>query len=363
MERSSNNRRVIHRTHHAPRDGFYHAERDEYAMRYGRWTDLVIGREGMTLVELLVVVTIVLLLAAATIPRFQPGIDRSRIREAARSLQLYLSSARNQAIATGRSCGVMIERLPAEAGCSMLVSQVESPPPYCGDGTPTLANVTVVSAPPGGTATVSVTAGWTAIKAGDLVQFDYQGPYYTVATASASAMTATLDLSQGQAIPWTTGLSTPVPFKVFRQPVKSAASALQFPSPAVIDLTLSGPDPVPATGTATFWYTASGDTTPLTIIFAADGSIDRVYVENVITHPVTPIYLLVGKRENVNDPNPQNSNLQASDAYNNLWLAINPRTGLIVTTELAATGAATGAQAVIYQSRAFARQSDAMGGK
>ena len=57
----------------------------------------------MTLVELLVVVAIIMLLAAATIPRLRPEMDRSRVREAARSIQLYLSSARNQAIATGRS--------------------------------------------------------------------------------------------------------------------------------------------------------------------------------------------------------------------------------------------------------------------
>ena len=96
---------------------------------------------GMTLVELLVVLVIILLVAAATIPRLQPEMDRSRIREAARSIQLYLSSARNQAIATGRPCGVMIERLPAQNGCSMSLTQVESPVPYGGDTITSLATV------------------------------------------------------------------------------------------------------------------------------------------------------------------------------------------------------------------------------
>ena len=50
----------------------------------------------MTLVELLVVVAIVVMLAAATIPRLKPNIDKARVREAARSIQLYLSSARNR---------------------------------------------------------------------------------------------------------------------------------------------------------------------------------------------------------------------------------------------------------------------------
>ena len=38
---------------------------------------------GITLVELLVVLTIILLLAAATIPRLRPDMDRARVREAA----------------------------------------------------------------------------------------------------------------------------------------------------------------------------------------------------------------------------------------------------------------------------------------
>ena len=46
-------------------------------------------RRAMTLVELLVVLTIVMLLAAATIPRLKPEMERSRVREAARAIQLY----------------------------------------------------------------------------------------------------------------------------------------------------------------------------------------------------------------------------------------------------------------------------------
>ena len=91
-------------------------------------------------------------------------------------------------------------------------------------------------------------------------------------------------------------------------------------------------------------------------MFAADGSLDRVYYEGGVTRPVTPICLLVGNRENVNDADPAKLNLQN---YNSLWVAIDARTGLIVTTELAAAGD----QTAVYQSRAYARKWDAMGGK
>lgn len=301
-------------------------------------------RRGMTLVELLVVVVIILLLAAATIPRLQPAMDRSRIREAARSVQLYLSSARNQAIATGRSCGVIIEALPGEGGCSMTLSQVES------------------SAPLGGAATLSLSSGSLTVKFDtdtdarvksltsgkpNQIQFGGQGGLYNL-SSSGSAATAGWNL--GQSPPWPLSPSA-IPCKIYRQPVKSVASALQLPSPAVIDLTLSGPDTVQPNGTTTFW--GSG---PVTIMFAPDGTIDQVLVGGVATHPVTPICLLIGKRENVNDPDPKKLNSQDLSC---LWVAINPWTGLIITTDLAVVGDKTN----IDQSRKYARESDAMGGK
>ena len=299
----------------------------------------------MTLVELLVVLVIIFLLAAATIPRLRPEMDRARIREAVRSIQLYLSSARDQAIATGRPCGVMIERLPAEPRCSMALSQAEAPVPYAGDAIPSLANVTSAG---GGTVNITFTPGINAtlVKPGDLIQLGLQGPLYTITAAGGS--TATIDLSQGLMIPWTSN-AIAVPFRIFRQPVKSVAAPLQLPSPTVIDLTLSGPDTSPAV----FWDGGGNDTSPVLIMFAADGSIDHVYINGVASRPNAAICLLVGKRQNVNDPNNPQGNLQD---FNSLWVAINPSSGLIVTTDLAATGD-------VSASRLFARQSSAMGGK
>ncbi len=111
---------------------------------------------GMTLVELLVVLAIIMMVAAATIPRLKPEMDRARVREAARSIQLYLSSARDQAMATGRSVGVQIERLPAENGCSMSLTQLETPPLYAGDFTNSVAQAApyaINPTPPGNLAT------------------------------------------------------------------------------------------------------------------------------------------------------------------------------------------------------------------
>ncbi len=279
---------------------------------------------GMTLVELLVVLAIIMMVAAATIPRLKPEMDRARVREAARSIQLYLSSTRNQAMATGRSVGVQIERLPAENGCSMSLTQLETPPLYAGDFTNSVAQAApyaINPTPPGNLATgliqieswnssslyavVKITfAYWPSVPIFpyDRIQFNHQGPWYTVASTSLvtyttsngypptpstpaspltlysmnnvtqqvvpllngsnqqvalptaySSLLAYVDLSLGQQCACLAS-SYPVvgSYSIMRYPTKSVAAGLQLPAPACIDLMWSGIDPVAPADTPTW---------------------------------------------------------------------------------------------------------------
>ena len=142
------------------------------------------GRRGMTLIEILVVVGILMLLAAVTIPRLRPEIDKARIREAARSIHLYLSSAKAQAMATGRDCGILIEPLPAEAGASMQISQVEVPLPSRQGDFDRLqsATLTLLGATTNNNGAIIAscnvklsTQASVTINPGDLIQVGYQG--------------------------------------------------------------------------------------------------------------------------------------------------------------------------------------------
>ena len=329
----------------------------------------------MTLIELLVVLVIILVVAAATISQLRPTMDRSRVREAARSIQLYLSSARNQAMATGRPCGVMIERLPAENGCSMSLAQVETPPLYGGDTTTSFATVTQSQASSGGYAYCNITlpaATSFALHVGDLFQLGYQGLWITLVTqsggtipAGATQLSGIVDISHGETPPWTVQPITG-PFNIIRMPAKSAAAALQLPSPACIDLTWSGVDQVLATDPLTWGI----DGNPVMIVFAANGSVDKIYVTGPNGYSwaraTSAIYLLVGRRDHVDNPqNVTDANCNIYD-LNNLWIAINASTGLIVVTDNAAySGPPANATlaAVCQQTRTFARQSLANGGK
>ena len=195
------------------------------------------GPRGMTLIELLVVVAIVLLLAAATIPRLRPEIDRARVREAARSIQLYLSSARNLAMSSGRSCGVMIERLPGDNGCSMSLTQVETPLPYGGDVASATATVTP-NAPAGGLAQCTITLSpppSVPLYPGDQIQVGYQGFWITLdkrnptnangAISGGATLTGYVDTSHGETPAW---MVQPItgPYKIIRWPNKSETDAL-----------------------------------------------------------------------------------------------------------------------------------------
>lgn len=339
-------------------------------------------RHGMTLVELLVVVTIIMLLAAVTIPKLRPEMDKTRIREAARSIQLYLSSARSLAMTTGRTCGVMLEPLAAEYGCSMTLTQVETPPPYGGDFTGCMATVTSMG-PPNGNGLASCAIKFTCgnqpsaisipLHAGDQIQVGYQGYRMLVASqypaGTTTTIQASLDCSHGETPAW---LSQPItgPYKIWRWPTKSVSAALQLPTPACVDLTWSGIDPVVA-GKSPIWQLSSA---PTLIMFAADGSVDWVASG---TNPTgegvcTPIYLLVGDRAHV--ANSATDSNYATDVLTcnlsniaNLWVAINASTGRITVSEMANSGTSAAVlvpqNAAPYDSRYFARQSSAMGGK
>ncbi len=66
------------------------------------------GRRGFTLVELLVVITIILLVSAVVLPTVIPAISHRQVSEAARILQGALAGARDTAINTNAPAGIRL---------------------------------------------------------------------------------------------------------------------------------------------------------------------------------------------------------------------------------------------------------------
>ncbi len=104
---------------------------------------------GMTLIELLVVIVILTTIVGAAIPLVSPSNDDRRLREAARTLNTYITGAQTRAISTKRPYGIALKRLSRETGrvydpskpetlldnddgVCLEVFYVEQPAPYAG---------------------------------------------------------------------------------------------------------------------------------------------------------------------------------------------------------------------------------------
>jgi prepilin-type N-terminal cleavage/methylation domain-containing protein len=169
--------------------------RREIASGYIHHSSFIIHhfRRGVTLVEMLIVISIMAILTVAALKLMQPVEDR-RVREAARAVNVYISSARNRAMEIGRPCGVIFRRANGTnfPTASMVLDQCEVPPPYAGDETNSLVKVQDWTFRPDGlkyfkdgriVLKVQIKDGQFSsnlLRPGDLMQLNGQGPFYTL---------------------------------------------------------------------------------------------------------------------------------------------------------------------------------------
>lgn len=310
---------------------------------------------GVTLVELLVVITILMLLAAFSIPGLRGLTEDRKIREAARSLDVYISQGKTQAVEIQRPVGFVFERMNLgdennpvlQPDACNVVRQVEVPPPYAGDiagALMTLAPIDTdrvefnISFVPTGGATM-----WDyLVEDGDQLQLNYQGRWYTITFPE-------LEKNNKRRVRFDTSpllsnevLGAGLPFKVARQPQPSAVPPLRLPRDVVIDLFDSGYE---NTAPDTFgMYEPENPRNPM-VLFAPNGSVSVVYAYPAIETPfvykaravMSPIFLMIGKWERTRDGS---GNTLAEDGLENwrdatnLWMAINPANGFVTTAEV-----------------------------
>ena len=241
------------------------------------------------------------------------------MREAARLVSSYISSAKARAIETGRPAGVMIQRYSpatigsASAGAITLpqhantLVMVEVPPMYAGDTLTSTAvtapltmsltwsGVTYTTTPFACLTSLPYDVAWQGlIRVGDMIRFGYQGRWYTIigtgiqsgggtswqldptyqpgsvitpqpSTSYSAGPPATApwvllatDGSRAMPPPPPPSAATPgYPYQILRQPTKSAVQPLQLPEDVVVDLSNSGVGAV-----APAWNCLGGAATP-----------------------------------------------------------------------------------------------------
>jgi type II secretory pathway pseudopilin PulG len=324
-------------------------------------------RGGFTLVELLVVVSIMMLLVVMAVPRMRPAMENRRVREAARAINVYLSSARNRAIENGRPWGVAVVRDANSPLSGVTLIQVESPAPYAGDmdgatirlqdWTPTglphpeFGYATLLKAQIRGGAGGASQLSPGLLRWGDRLQINSQGPVYRLVddrtdnsppNASYPPATSTgadfpitpADAARGY-IDFSMGADTNFDGWIDNRWLTLVADDLQtyiVPWPTAASGNWSGPvaftifrQPVTSSvtplelprnvgidlwysGTTSSWFantaTVSTSVPWPTIMFSSTGSVDRIGADPIGVVRVTePIYLLVGRRDRIN-PNP-----------------------------------------------------------
>ena len=173
------------------------------------------------------------------------------------------------------------------------------------------------------------------------------------------------------------GWSGPFPFQVMRQPMRTPTKPLQLPKGVVIDLNLSGvfggggnvqtfsnipapPQPLPPPSVQ-----------PVTIMFSPSGHVDQVIADTGTfaggQRITSQISLLVGKRERVQigppiawgATSPAEDGLTNLQELTNLWVTINPQTGLVASAEMGAITSATD----FAGARVHTREMHTMGGR
>jgi type II secretory pathway pseudopilin PulG len=362
-------------------------------------------RRGMTLVELMIVVTITMLLLAVSVPLLRMPLQSRKVREASRQLNVLLTRAKTRATELGRPAGIMLKRNTGSPGGAFFSSEVylvEAPPPYAGDllyaggSTPlneslcwvrrklykdSNGNVIRVT----GVAWLLNGDTYGALAAnrspGDRIRFGYREPSYEVLGAVATILGDDVDDQDGlpdlltvnpptpkypldingdmtpdtppivavefeyggrQVPPYTSSSPKWVPFQIQTYPVlgagnQSLAQPMELPTGIVVDLSVSGM----GARNNQFFGAGGNDATSVSIMFAPDGSLDRVYHSNALgaivwNYASSSVFLLLGKSEQVTPQDvlsvTEDSRANLADAES-LWVTINPQTGKVTTAE------------------------------
>lgn len=344
-------------------------------------------RRGLTLVELLVTVSILMMLVVVALPAMTPTNESRRVREAVRQLNVFFSAARAQAMQTGRPVGVLLDRLPGQGRAAAKAFQVEVPPAYSGETIDAKVQLSYDTRASNSYYAVfnvtDISSGLDTkkISVGDQVQFNNQGPFYVV-TRLQGGIQAQLDVRDRKTFPWPlTGLSPRVSYRFFRQPIHSAVTPLELPSAVAIDLQSSGVDDTanPPNRSYLFSPTAADvsslSPTPVVFMFSPSGGLDRVYYNGSTTGYMLrePVFLLVGRRDRIMVPQdvtaatPEN---QIPNWYDptSIWFTISPLTGVVgakenfSTVNMISLGYGTRNRGISLV-RTLARQTQTMGGR
>lgn len=361
------------------------------------------SRGGFTLVELLVLITVIVTVTAILIPSVKFLLKDRKIREATRVLDAFVVESQTQSL-NGGFGGIWIERDTKSPNTSTRVYRVKSPPPYTGDFLG--ATCRIEQAGPNnlellngidddgnnrvddrfvGLVSFPLNTAANAINLispGDLIQFDLKGAWFVIESVPSQGggnfpnYTSPIRVSSASGpIPFVAGGGSyvDVPFKVLRMPTRQSGSYVDMPKTTMIDLSKSGLTVMDINGNGLFDDVypngrpvgaefAYSSTDSIRIIFGEDGAMQTVIVNGNAFTPDRSVHLLLAtdERETTTDADPANSIDTLLDG-SNFWLTIT-RQGTVSTSQVSTITPGPLPGAMLRQSRNQARQVETAGG-
>ena len=286
-------------------------------------------RSGMTLIELLVAIAILVIIAAILVPQLRfASADRS-VREASRLVASMFAQASQRAVNDGVA-GVLIERNPnitdedtgvAYAATSMFL--MRRIPRYVGE------NLNAVATRMSDTLVSIVTpleqAALGTIRVGDQISFGNQSQLrFLINDIAESGANLNLTLAPS---PFGAPPNDPSKFVIYRQPRRLASSRVDLPTGYLVDLRLSGE--LNASNTSFFALDTSATPESVTYLFNGRGNIDRFFYTDgggarLNQFPTQPAYLMV------REFNPEENGETIQNVLNSdlsMWVTVELTTG------------------------------------
>ena len=313
---------------------------------------------GVTLVELLVVITILGILSVAILPNIAGTIDSRRSREAKRGLSTFVARAQSRAFGAKEPKGFQIQPLSGNAAAAIDFFVADVPSAYGGELTSSKVKVVnLASANPivkssrkllefsdvDTDSRVRANNGFCTV--GDAIQFAGAGPYFKFTPGPPHLVSMWSENNQN---PFNAKLPVsefPLAFRIRRQPTRSSTSVFQLTRGAALDLSWCT---LGSQLFSSFVSLNNNSPAPITILFDAGGRPSQLVHSNGARQAIgEPIFLLLGLAElcgnsatNVPDANvtddPEDrtgANWQYVDAT---WLYIDHQSGLCRTAPSAA---------------------------
>ncbi len=347
---------------------------------------------AFTLVELLIVMAVMVVLAAATLPSLKTLLSGQKITQATRVVQAHIEAAKGRAIATGSFVAVIFERQSNQPHTVTRLSVGQVFPPYQGDvmgATGTLANLkgwnpatkrfdTTIPDTFNDQLTVSAINGQLVTTGtfgpGDFIQIGDRETLFLIesvntATGAISFLNppyhvinkglpteAHYATQEGVLMP---AAGSSVGFRIYRKPTKSYAPSSVLPRGTCVDLSVSG------IGTSGVQFDSTAPDSVM-VVFDERGTVAFVMANIGGSIQLLPagglIHFMVGRTEQVlpgarqsmkidSDPASVNANLNDTE---NVWVSINPYSGAVYSSAVQA-GSETGTLAQrLVAARSFA---------